>query len=71
MKSETMLIVGALAIAAGLVLVPRRGRASVGVAGKQLARVGAGDGSTVWGGAASAQSREQLARETGPDWTGP
>lgn len=71
MKTETTLIVGALAIAAGLVLIPKRPRSASGVAAAQGARVGAGDASTVWNDAATAQYREALKRETGGmDWMG-
>ena len=66
MKNETTLIVGALAIAAALVLIPKRPRSSAaGVADVQRARVGAGDASTIY--------REQLRAElaSDPNWTGP
>ena len=74
MKTETLLIVSALAIAAGLVLIPRRGGAASAAAGNRdlfSPRVGAGDGATVWSDARTAQYREQLSRETGRDWMGP
>lgn len=71
MKTETTLIVGALAIAAGLVLIPRRPRSASGTAAAQVARTGAGDAATVWDDNATARYREQLRRQTaGQDWTG-
>lgn len=70
MKTDTMLTVGALAIAAGLVLMPRRARGAVTLPpGGAQPRVGGAAG-TVWDDAATARYREQLAREAG-DWTGP
>ena len=74
MKTGEMLTVTALAIAAGLVLIPRRaGAASASTGPRNVAapRVGAGDGATVWSDARTAQYREQLARSVGNDWTGP
>ena len=74
MKTETTLIVGALAIAAALVLIPKRPRSSAsGVSDVQRARVGAGDASTVWGAGATSSYREQLRRQSAidPTWTGP
>ena len=75
MKTGEMLTVTALAIAAGLVLIPKRTASSAGAGGGFrnvfAPRVGAGDGSTVWTDARTAQYREQLARSVGNDWTGP
>lgn len=73
MKTETAMIVGALAIAAGLVLIPKRPRSASGVAAAQVPRVGAGDASTVWDDSATARYREQLRRQAAadPGWTGP
>lgn len=72
MKTETTIIVGALAIAAGLVLLPKRARAASGVAAAQVPRVGAGDASTVWTPTATAAYREALRQQTaGTDWMGP
>ena len=71
MKTETTLIVGALAIAAGLVLIPKRPRSASGVAAPQAPRVGSGDAGTIWNDATTAQYREALRRETGGmDWAG-
>lgn len=72
MTNDTALIVGALAIAAGLVLIPKRPRAASGAAAATGPRTGAGDATTVWDGAASARYREALSRQTaGQDWMGP
>ena len=65
-----MILVGAGAIALGLVLWPKVARAAARQASGPL--TGRGDGATVWSDAASAAYREQLARETaGAGWYGP
>lgn len=73
MKTGEMLTVTALAIAAGLVLIPRRASAAAAFGARNVSapRVGAGDGATVWNDARTAQYREQLAGQAGRDWTGP
>lgn len=70
MKTDTLLIVGALAVAAGLVLLPRRA-AGAAASPRDLAapRVG-GTAGSLWTDADSVRYREQLAREAG-DWMGP
>lgn len=69
--SDTTIIVGALAVAAGLVLLPRRAAGAVASSGGVgLPRVG-GTAGSLWTAGDSARYREQLARETGSDWTGP
>ena len=74
MKAETAITLSAMAIAVGLVLLPRRAGGTPAAAtfrNLMLPRVGAGDGAVVWDGAASARYREQLSREAGSDWYGP
>lgn len=69
--TDTALIVGALAVAAGLVLLPRRAAGAMASAsGPGLPRVG-GTAGSLWTAGDSARYREQLARETGSDWMGP
>ena len=71
MKTDTMMLVGALAIAAGLVKIPKRTRTASTGAAAAPARVGSGDAGTVWNDATTGQYREALKRETGGmDWSG-
>lgn len=70
MKTDTMLLVGALAVAAGLVLLPRRAGAA-SAPSVATPRVG-GTAGSLWNDTTTAQYREQLARETaGAGWYGP
>ena len=61
MKSTTMILVGAGAIATALVFLPKAARAAASQASGP--RVGRGDGATVWNANAQKTFREQLARE--------
>lgn len=61
MKTDTLILVGAGAIAAALVLAPRAARAAASLA--TGARVGRGDGASVYSDAQTLAYREQLRRE--------
>lgn len=66
--NDTALIVGALAVAAGLVFMPRRAAAARATTAG-LVDYTRTPGGTVWDDAAQAQFREQLRREmSGPGW---
>lgn len=71
MKTNTVILGAAVAIAAGLILIPRR----AGAAGQAVAtpgpRVGAGDAGAMWSSADSRRYRDQLAASVSSDWTGP
>ena len=69
--ADSLLIVTALAAAAALAFWPRRA-AAASPARDVLAPAVGGQAGTMWTPAASAQYREQLAREmAGQEWYGP
>lgn len=72
MKTDSLFVVTALAIAAGLVFMPRRAAPVASSRGVLQPGVTRTDAASVWTDQATAQYREQLARETGSfDWYGP
>lgn len=69
--AETVLVVSALAAAAALVFMPRRAAAASPARNVAAPSVG-GRAGDLWTDQATAQYREQLARETaGEEWYGP
>lgn len=61
MKVDTIILVGAGAIAAALVFMPKRAAAQASSSSGPL--TGRGDGATVWNPQAQALYREQLGRD--------
>lgn len=61
MKTDTMILAGAAAVALALVLWPKASRAAATLASGPM--FGRGDGASVWNPTTQATYREQLSRE--------